>query len=152
MSNPGDTLLEGGQTALSFATAISILRKRLWLIIGVALVVPAVAAAIVSREQKVYEATATLIIDSTVPQYMGSTFRDVVDIETNWWSAQEIMQTELRVLGSRSQALAMAQALCGKKLEHSDKPALEALRPGTKCDDPASLAKAATYIQTLITA
>src|SRR4051812_20022871 len=117
MSTPGDTLLEGGQTAISLSSAIAILRKRLWLIIGIGLVVPAVVVAIVSRQPKVYQSTATIIIDSTVPQYLGSTFRDVVDIETSWWSAQEIMQTELRVISSHSHAVAVAQALCSKHLD-----------------------------------
>ena len=47
-----------------------------------------------------------------MPQYLGQSFRDVVDIEASWWTAQETLATELRVIKTHSQAVAVAKELC----------------------------------------
>src|SRR5688572_24162852 len=114
MNSPSETLLEGGQTALSLASFVSILRKRKWMILAIVLTVPVVVGFVVSKQPKVYQSSASVVIDSTVPQYLGSSFKDVVELETNWWSAQELLQTELRVMKSQSQAMAVAKALCDR--------------------------------------
>src|SRR5260370_6838138 len=87
---------------MSLGTFVSILRKRLWLIVGIVVAVPSLVGFFVSKQPKIYEATATLIIDASVPQYMGPGFKDVVEMESNWWDPQETLQTELRVIHSFS--------------------------------------------------
>ena len=90
----------------SFDTLLSTMRKRMWMILAIVVSLPALVGFVVSKEPKVYEATATIIIDASVPQYLGAGFKDVVEIESNWWSAQEMLQTELKVLRSHSTAAA----------------------------------------------
>src|SRR5581483_5634243 len=99
---------------------------------------------IVSKQPKVYEATSSIVIDSSVPQYLGSNFRDVVDMESSWWSAQELLQTELRVLTSHSQGLSVAQALCDK----DEKLLLRV--SGGKCSSPTDMGKAAELLKSLL--
>ena len=150
MNNPSETLLEGGQTALSLAALVSILRKRRWMILLIVLSVPTVVGYVVSKQPKVYQATATVVIDSTVPQYLGSNFKDVIDIETNWWSAQELMQTEQRVMRSHSQAIAVAKALCDKRVGPQKINAFTKVLPGASCDSPSDIARAADILQNLV--
>src|SRR5262245_30212389 len=83
---------------LSVARVAAVLRKRAWLILGVAVAVPLLVGLVVARQPKVYRASASLVIDSTVPQYLGASFKDVVEFQDAWWSAQETLQTELRVI------------------------------------------------------
>src|SRR5262245_19016676 len=95
---------------ISIAEVLAVLRKRLWMIVAIVIAVPVIVGILVSREPKVYRATATLVIDASVPQYMGQHFKDVVEVESAWWSAQETLQTELRILQSHTQAVAVAKA------------------------------------------
>ncbi len=82
------------------------------MILGIVIAIPSLVAFTVSKEPKVFEATASIVIESSAPQYLGEGFRDVVDLETSWWGAQERMQTEQHVLKSYSQAVAVATELC----------------------------------------
>ena len=137
----------GGQTLRSL---LSTLRKRLWLIAGLAVALPALAGLVVSRQPKVYRAQASMIIDSSVPQYLGSNFKDVVELETSWWNSQETLQTELRVIQSHSQALAVAQALCERTEPGKSESALQRLVSGVRCDNPSSVESAAPLLQALV--
>jgi capsular exopolysaccharide synthesis family protein len=131
---------------------VGALRKRAWMMAAIVITIPTVVGFVVSKRPKVFEATATMVIDSSVPQYLGAQFKDVVEIESNWWSSQETLQTELRVLRSHSQAVAVAEALCravyGKT---KDQPLLPRIVPSVKCDDPKSVADIAPLLQGMIT-
>src|ERR1700760_784254 len=115
MSDPLSQL-SAAPSAISLGSVFSVLRKRLWLIIGIVIAVPSLVGLYVSKQPKIYEATASLIIDNSVPQYMGPNFKDVVEIETNWWDSQESMQTELKVIHSYSTATQVAKQLCTAKV------------------------------------
>src|SRR5690348_16776193 len=90
----------GGGASFSLNDLVGIWRKRKWMILGIATAIPVVAGFVVNKQPRVYEATASLVIDSSVPQYLGQSFKDVVQIESNWWNSQETLQTELKVLKS----------------------------------------------------
>jgi capsular exopolysaccharide synthesis family protein len=143
-----DPLAKLQSPTASFQSVLALLRKRLWMILAIAVSVPAVAGFVVSKQPKVYEATSTIIIDASVPQYLGPQFKDVVELEANWWSAQETLQTELRVLHSLSQSTAVAKALCGKKL-HKGR-AIDALAPGIHCDENQALTNVGIMVQGLM--
>jgi capsular exopolysaccharide synthesis family protein len=146
-----DDELSSLQTSgVSLDNVLSTLRKRLWLIVAIVISIPALVGFVVSKEPKVYEATATIIIDSSVPQYLGSQFKDVVEIEANWWSSQETLQTELRVIRSLSESTAAAKALCAKKIGHQR--AIDLLAPGVRCDDPVEMGKLGALIQSMVRA
>ena len=111
--------------------------------------VPALAGFYVSKEPKEFEAHTTLVIDSSVPQYLGQNFRDVIDVSSNWWSSQETMQTELRVVGSYSQAVAVAQALCVPPREGVP-PLMQRFDPSVSCDKKLDMERAAVALQALV--
>jgi succinoglycan biosynthesis transport protein ExoP len=133
-----------------FDTIVSTIRKRLWMMVAIVISIPALVAFVVSKEPKVYEATSTIIIDASVPQYLGSQFKDVVEIEANWWNAQETLQTELRVIHSLSESTAAAKILCAKKIGGAR--AIDLLIPNTRCEDDAQMTRAAIVIQGIVRA
>jgi polysaccharide biosynthesis transport protein len=146
MADPIEALV-AQKSALDLRAAIVLLRKRKWMIIAISAIVPALVGTIVSRQRPVYEASASIIIDVTVPQYLGANFRDVVEIETSWWSARENLETEFRILRSDSQATATAKALCEQKFGPRGEPAIRMLSPDARCDRAADIAAVARQIQ-----
>jgi succinoglycan biosynthesis transport protein ExoP len=152
MSDPLSQL-SAAPSAISLGSVFSVLRKRLWLIIGIVIAVPSLVGLYVSKQPKIYEATASLIIDSSVPQYMGANFKDVVEVETDWWNSQETLQTELRVIHSFSMATSVAKALCDKKTEGpAPQSAFKLLLPAGDCNNPDDIKQAALMVQGLVTA
>src|SRR5262245_49030388 len=92
---------------------LHVLLKRLWLLVAIAIVVPSLVWVYVRRLPKEYQATASMVLDSNTPQYLGPQFREVVDFEHgSWWSAYEYMETQFRIIRSRSVASQAAAALC----------------------------------------
>jgi succinoglycan biosynthesis transport protein ExoP len=128
--------------------ALNILNKRKWLIVGITLCAGVAAGLVVSKQPRVYEATASIVIELSVPQYLGQGFRDVVEVEPSWWHSRETLSTEFRTLNSRSQAIAVAQALCDRKLGGA--PALRQLVPDNDCAKPADLQRAAPAVQGML--
>jgi capsular exopolysaccharide synthesis family protein len=147
-----DPLLQlEGSSGMSLGTFVSILRKRLWLILGIIVGIPSLVGFFISKQPKIYEATASLIIDASVPQYMGPNFKDVVELESNWWDAQETLQTELRVIRSFSTAEAVAKALCTQRLKDG-RTAFAILVPGGDCSNAENLRAAALGVVGLVSA
>jgi capsular exopolysaccharide synthesis family protein len=145
-----DPLLQlQASSGMSLGTFVSILRKRLWLIVGIVVAVPSLVAFFVSKQPKIYEASASLIIDSSVPQYMGPNFKDVVEIESNWWDAQETLQTELRVIRSYSTAEAVAKSLCTQHLKDG-RVAFGVLVPDGDCGKSEDIKHGAQAIQRMM--
>jgi succinoglycan biosynthesis transport protein ExoP len=132
MSDPLDKLSPQKPSA-DIASALRPIRNRKWLIIGMALAIPTGVGILVSKQAKLYQATASMVVEVAVPQYMGAAFKDVVETEPSWWSSRETMETEFRVLRSRSQATAVAKALCDVKIGSDGGPALRYLVHGATC-------------------
>jgi succinoglycan biosynthesis transport protein ExoP len=131
-------------------TIARILRKRKWMILGIGITVPILVGLAASKQPRIYQATASIVIDISVPQYLGSGFRDVVEIEPSWWSSRENLETEFRVLRSESQAVAVARALCDRKIGADHRPALRDLMPSATCTDPAEFTRAGKVIQNMV--
>jgi len=148
MNKSSDMLLNEPDRNVTFADAAAIIRKRKWLILAVVIAVPSIVGVVVSKQPKIFQATSTIIIDSSVPQYLGQSFKDVVEIDSNWWSAQESMQTELRVLTSFSQSLAVARALCDKKI--AGEAALKRVSATANCENPGTLNQVAYQLQGMV--
>ena len=152
MANPADALLNDGPSRFKPEVILSVLRKRRWMILGIAVAIPLLVGFVVSKQPKRYQAAATLVIDSSVPQYLGSSFRDVVDVGSDWWTAQETMQTELKVIASHSQAVGVAKMLCVKTVGRNKQIAMTRLMPSVNCNDPASVEQAAIAVDGLVQA
>jgi succinoglycan biosynthesis transport protein ExoP len=130
MSDPLDKL--GSQkSGVDIGSVLRPIRNHKWLILAITLTIPIAVGFLVSKQPKVFQSTATVIIELSVPQYMGNGFKDVVEAEPSWWSSRETMETEFRVLRSRSQALRVAKALCG--VTFNGAPALRFLSPSATC-------------------
>ena len=135
MSDPLSQL-SGAPPAISLGSLFSVLRKRLWMILGIVVAVPPLVGFVVSKQPKIYEATATLIIDSSVPQYMRPQLqgrrRDRVELV----DSQETLQTELTVIHSYSPALAWPRRCAAKKLRGAASRHRCALIRKCDCNNP----------------
>jgi succinoglycan biosynthesis transport protein ExoP len=145
-----DSLVADSQPRESAPTGqvLAILRKRKWLIAGLTICAGVATGLVVSKQPRIYDATASMVIELSVPQYLGSGFRDVVEVEPSWWHSRETLQTEFRTLNSRSQAIAVARALCDRKL--NGQPALKQLLPDVDCSRPTGLEAAAPALQAML--
>ena len=144
--------LESGGIGLSLQEIKNVLSKRKWLILVCLVTIPISVGVFVSRLPKVYEAQTTIVIDAAIPQYLGQGFRDAVEIDSTWWSAQEALATEFRILQSHSLALAVSRVLCTTKLDpKSDETVMKRLLPGVDCSVERSLnEQAAPHVQSLV--
>ena len=140
-----DPLMQLSGSSFNLDAALATVRKRLWLIVAIAVSVPALVGLVVSKQPKIYQANATLIIDSSVPQYLGQNFKDVVEIESAWWNAQETMQTELSVIHSLSESIAYAKALCTHNV--GKQRAIDLLIPGADCESQEQMTRAGMIVQ-----
>jgi succinoglycan biosynthesis transport protein ExoP len=147
MQDPLTNIAKSGGNAPA-SQILAILRKRKWLILAVSLCAAIATGLVVSKQPRVYEATASIVIELTTPQYLGQGFRDVVEVEPSWWHSRETLQTEFRTLSSRSQALAVARALCDRKLGSS--PAITQLIPNLDCTRPTDLERVAPLVQGML--
>src|SRR5687767_7410775 len=142
--------MAGQKTGIDLGTILRVLRKRKWMILGITIAVAVLVGMAASKQPRIYQATATIVIEIAVPQYLGSGFRDVVEIEPSWWSSRENLETEFRVLRSESQAVAVARALCDKKIGPNQMPALRLLLPTATCANPAEFIRAGRFIQGMV--
>lgn len=78
---------------------------RKWIILSVVFVVVASTAAYVFRQQKIYSASASVIIDVTAPKFLDQQVQDVTDTgATNYWFNREYFETQYKVITSRAVA------------------------------------------------
>ncbi len=150
MADPLDRL--GGESGGGFRTPaiLNALRKRKWHILGVTILVAGLVGFVVSKQPKIYRASTSMVFDTSVPQYMGSNFKEVVEVDPSWWSSRETMETEFRILRSHSQGVAVAKALCARKFGPDGGPALRFLLPNATCADPAEHEKASPLVQGML--
>jgi succinoglycan biosynthesis transport protein ExoP len=79
---------------------------------------------------------------------MGAGFRDLLEVQPNWWQSHETLETEFRTLRSRSNATTVAKALCQRQFHGA--PALRFLLADADCNNPESFTKAAPKLQTML--
>jgi capsular exopolysaccharide synthesis family protein len=97
---------------LFYHRAVGALTKWWWIVIICVAACLTIASLVLRRQPTIYEARASVVIDSATPQVLGGQFRDVVDIEMgSWWSAREYIQTQYNVIRSESLAEQVAQRL-----------------------------------------
>jgi polysaccharide biosynthesis transport protein len=148
MEDPLAKLGNPGGARPQLGSIVGLLRKRKWLILALTACAGVATGFVVSKQPPVYEATASIVIELSVPQYLGSGFRDVVEVEPSWWSSRETLETEFRTLRSLSQATFVAKALCER--QHNGAPALKVILPDTKCVDPVDYGRAAPLLQGMV--
>ena len=84
---------------------LRIIRRR-WLIILLTVILSVgVAAFITLRMTKIYQATATIRIETQAPQVLGRGVEDVVEMGTgSFWSNMEYYETQYKIISSRDVA------------------------------------------------
>lgn len=78
---------------------LRILRKRIWVVAAVVAVGITAAVLYTESKPKVYQATASVVIDPTPPQVFGNQVQEVIQLGAgSYWSNQEYYNTQLEVL------------------------------------------------------
>ena len=80
-----------------------LLRKRRLLVTAITIGIAIVATAWTLQQPKIYEATATVVIDPQAPKVLGQQTPDVVELgSSNYWTSEEYYNTQQRILRSKS--------------------------------------------------
>jgi capsular exopolysaccharide synthesis family protein len=91
---------------------LRILYDRRWVVLTVLCAGIGMFAWWASKQQKIYQAVATVVVDASPPQVLGDQVRDVVQVGPGqFYGMEEYIQTQRRVLGSDSLARRTVQRL-----------------------------------------
>ncbi len=160
---PGTALAPGPATrsapeAAAFDPKIilHIILKRLWLFLAIVAIGPTVTWLYVRKLPPEYQTAASLVVDNSTPQVLGSQFRDIVDYESgSWWSTREYLETQFQIIRSRTMALDVASRLCARETTDpktgAKMPSLQRLFAHIDCGDKKSVERAAPSLQGMIT-
>ncbi len=86
-------------SVLDLRRYLQIVRKRLWIIAAILAVGVTAMVLYTSRLPKVYQATASVVIDPQPPQVFGKDLQEVVTLGTgSYWSNQEYYNTQVDIL------------------------------------------------------
>ena len=85
------------------------IKKRRWVILGTLLTVMAFATAWTIRRARVYQSTASVIIDPQAPNVLGTQHKIVQLGSGEYWGNREYHNTQLRILQSRTLARKVVQ-------------------------------------------
>lgn len=96
-----------------------VLSERMWVVIATLIAGAALFALWAARQPRIYQATATIVVDPSPPQVFGSEVRDVVQVGPGqFYAMQDYIQTQRRVLTSDSLARRVVMRL--KLLEDAE--------------------------------
>ncbi len=112
MDETGAEFSLANASPFSLKNSLSILVRRRWVIIGTFVPIFAAVAFYTLRQPKVYEASASMIIEVAAPHVLDSQVQDVSDSASSgyWWS-REYTETQFKVITSRAVAARAAEKL-----------------------------------------
>src|SRR4051812_44703877 len=80
---------------------VRVLVERRWLVLAVLLLGAAAFAFWAMRQTRIYQASASILVDATPPQIFGSEVRDVEQVGPGqYFAMQDYLQTQKRVIAS----------------------------------------------------
>lgn len=91
----------GPEFEIDLRAHLKILRKRLWLIVGVAAAVVALGIVYLLLAPRIYRAQASIIIETSSPRILGEQTEAVDFGPSDYWSNKEYFETQYKVLSSR---------------------------------------------------
>lgn len=95
---------ESEEASFDYGMILDALRKRLWLIALVTIITPIIVGVYTSRQPKLYQAQATLVVNSFSDNILNGV-QDLVPVGTGgFWGNDAFYEKERRILGSRSVA------------------------------------------------
>ncbi len=108
----GPELALASAKPVNFKHVLSGLFRRRWVIIGAFVPIFAAVALYTLRQPKVYEASASLIIEVAAPHVLDSQVQEVTDSASSgyWWS-REYTETQFKVITSRAVATRAVEKL-----------------------------------------
>src|SRR6266851_4853750 len=97
---------DNGNMPIDLGSIWRIILRRRWAIVSVFLVVVAAVVLVTLRQQKIYAASATLIIDLAAPKVLDNNqVGEVVDSGSgSYWFSREYYETQYKVIASRAVA------------------------------------------------
>lgn len=106
MTQPEDEGLEGGERdhAVDLRRYWNVIKKRRWLLVVTVVTVVALALVSTLQRPKVYRATATVVVDPTAPNVLGSSNAVVQLGSGGAWINTEYYNTQLDIIGSQQLA------------------------------------------------
>ncbi len=112
LGETGADFVLASASPFNFKNALSVLFRRRWVIIGTFVPIFAAVALYTLRQPKVYEASASMIIDVAAPHVLDSQVQDVSDSAASgyWWS-REYTETQFKVITSRAVAARATEKL-----------------------------------------
>ena len=76
-----------------------VIRKRKWIVLAVIAAGITLAVLYTSRQPRIYQATAKVVIDPSPPQVFGSQVQEVIQLGAgSYWSNQEYYNTQVDIL------------------------------------------------------
>ncbi len=106
MDNTGPELPLSSASPLNLKHAVSVVFRRRWVILGTFIPIFAAVALYTLRQPKVYEASASMIIEIAPPHVLDSQVQEVSGDSASggyWWS-HEYTETQFKVITSRAVA------------------------------------------------
>ena len=92
---PGSALSQADPTELNLAKYLSILRKNLWVIVGIVMCSTLVAVLISVKSPRIYEAIAKINVERETPQIVN--FKEVIN---DTFDYEMFIETQMRILQS----------------------------------------------------
>jgi capsular exopolysaccharide synthesis family protein len=131
-----------GDRAVDLRYYWTVIKKRRWIIAATIITVTAFAIVFAMRKTKIYQATATVILDPHAPNVLGNQGVQVVQLGSgNYWVNIEYYNTQNRILTSR----ALARQVVTKYQLHHDARLIPLRPPGASED--ALIDEAAAKVQ-----
>ena len=109
-SRRGRTGLDEGSSELS--RYVGVLWERRWAVLLMLVLWPTLASLWTQSQPRIYETRASVLIEASVPQVLGSAVQDVIDpTPANYYMMQDFLQTSRKVLTSDTLARRVATRL-----------------------------------------
>jgi len=97
----GSSSNEAEALSASVRRYLGVLRKRMWVIIACVAVGVTGAVLYTMRQPKIYQATATIVVNPQAPRVFGNQADEVFELGTgSYWSNQEYYNTQLDIITS----------------------------------------------------
>jgi capsular exopolysaccharide synthesis family protein len=90
---------------------LRLLRRRLWVILAVALATFAAGAIRTLREQKLYTSQVSMVIELQAPKVLGDQVQDVAETQASFWQTKDFFETQFLFLKSKAVASRVVRRL-----------------------------------------
>ncbi|MBS2029350.1 MAG: polysaccharide biosynthesis tyrosine autokinase [Deltaproteobacteria bacterium] len=118
MAEPTVEVVESEEFQLDLRQYVDTVLRRRWAVAAFFVVSVTVVTLFTLRQPKIYQATATIVVESQAPQVLGQQVQDVVDVGSGAaWMSKEYYETQFNIMRSRSLAEKVSATL---GLDHDD--------------------------------